>query len=186
MKSTVALLGLVTLIGAHEAGAGEGSYLHDTGFVSFCVPGTSTCFNLDHTWAESLNTSCKNDAVQTFGSSGPGNCVCTSSTSASHCGCISGYNWQTSASDNIACGSFSSEIAACYKNSAPGWTYAVNGVCHEATNRALERTSVPWVESAKGPSGQTVQGAGAAHGIWGYCGASIPWGSQYSCTAVCG
>ena len=176
----VTALALLATIPYKSAMANESSYLHDAGFINFCVPGFSDCFNLDHTWAES-NQSCPNDAIESFASGGSGfsSCFCTS-TSNTNCGCRQGYKWQVSSSDAISCSSFASDIQYPYQHASPG-TYGYNGVCHQASNRALNDTSVPWVNYITGPSGQTIAGSGASYGVWLYCGTSNPWGSALSC-----
>jgi hypothetical protein len=63
-----------------------------------------------------------------------------------------------------------------YQRSSPG-TYMNNGVCHQATNRAIRYTGMSTVVQIGG-----VDGAGVSQGVYGTCGKAFPYyGWGFSC-----
>ena len=140
------------------------SYLHRDVAEAFYINFT-TYGGANHTWAESIGPNY--DMLQTWNGGDSGVCV-----AGGQGGCAShrpGYNAQWSVVENNL--SFN-QINQCYLNSKPG-TYAYNGVCHQATNRALGPTNLFFVNYY--PIGQS----DTSYNIFHYYGTSWPWGNWY-------
>ncbi len=68
-----------------------------------------------------------------------------------------------------SCNDVNNQFAQYYRVYVPG-AYAVNGVCHQATNRALWGTHIPWTHQLP------IGGAGASYNAFGNCGTYYPYG----------
>jgi hypothetical protein len=62
----------------------------------------------------------------------------------------------------------------CILNHSTDLTYAVTGVCHQGTDRALQQTPVPYVNGWG-----VVDGSGVSYSMFGHFGAWFPWGPTY-------
>src|SRR5262249_5765010 len=144
---------------SNDASASETSWLHRSVALSVNILGTT--YWVDHTWAESMSADAggQNDETQSY----PSHAVCISSVYEGCAGHRDSMNWQTSS--NHVCNR--PQIQACYRNSSPGG-YAWNGVCHQATNRALAETPVYWVRYLP------INGGTLSYNIFGDYGASFP------------
>jgi hypothetical protein len=124
----------------------ESHWMHRNLAAEFCVG--STCFWVDHTWGESLgDASCTNDMVQSRNGYGTPNVYCYSHNQGnSACaGSRQAYNAQAYYSNaTSSCSVVWTVYGNCYANANNG-LYAINGVCHQGSNRAFSRTWVPWV-----------------------------------------
>jgi hypothetical protein len=152
------------------ASAAMGSWMHSDRYQYTCIPGTSQCVSYQHTWAESAG--CDDDMLQSWGLPGwSGDMLCISGGDS---GCAYdrwlGYLDQWSSSDPCNDTAFIDS----YEGEDPG-TYAENGVCHQASNRALFPSTVPWV------SDLPIAMGAESYGVWHYCGTSWPWGYWYDC-----
>jgi hypothetical protein len=156
---------LVAPLPAHSAWANTGSWLHSAQAEFFGV--NVTQYQINHTWAESTSDDSGGfDFLQDW----PGQSPCIGSGNSGCAGHRPSFIQQWNRSDGTNRG----RMQACYQNSSPG-TYAWNGVCHQASNRALNASSVPWV------SDLPIGGGGVSYNIFHYCGTSWPWGNWYDC-----
>jgi hypothetical protein len=166
---------LSTMIGANVR-ANEGSWLHKAQVDLFSAGGNT--YYIDHTWAESLSAAsgAVNDMLQNYPSMSWGACISTSSSS----GCAGqrpSYTYQWSSSDYENESGFIYQ----YQNSDFGaGNYAYFGVCHQASNRALQDSTIPYTNSLN------ISGGGTSYNIFHYCGVTWPWGNWWSCTCKLG
>jgi hypothetical protein len=160
----VAIAGLSLLV-ARGAQADTGSWMHSAQAEFFGV--NVTQYQINHTWAESLSNDAGSfDLLQDW----PGQSPCIANGNSGCAGHRPSFISQWYASNGTNRGWFTQ----CYRNSSPG-TYAWNGVCHQASNRALNASSVPFV------SDLPIGGGGVSYNIFHYCGTSWPWGNWYDC-----
>jgi hypothetical protein len=126
----------------------ENHWMHRSQAFQVCALGK--CFWADHTWGESAgDSSCTDDMVQSRANTWDGtpNTYCYSHNQGnSACAWARrSYTAQAHYSNGTSsCSQVWGIYGNCYANANNG-VYAVNGVCHQASNRAFSRTWVPWV-----------------------------------------